>query len=157
MAPAAFAFFVGDISSDGEGRLRWPNLAEGTYSMRVVHPGFWPGHAQVPTASGSEPTAVTIHRAGSAVLKLVAGSSTPLAGQALELEHVGLGEGPGLWAALGLVPSADMVSDGQGRVVLDGWPRGTYRWRAERPDGAIASGEFELAAGANPEIELRLP
>ncbi|HVS17455.1 MAG TPA: carboxypeptidase-like regulatory domain-containing protein, partial [Planctomycetota bacterium] len=152
-----FRFVVGDIASDGEGRLRWPNLAEGTYSMRVVHPGFWPGHAQVPTASGSEPTPVTIYRTGSAVLKLVTGSSTPLAGQALELEHVALGEGPAHWAALGLLPSADTVSDGQGRIVLDGWPRGAYRWRAERPDGSIASGDFELAVGANPEIELRLP
>jgi hypothetical protein len=152
-----FRFVVGDVASDGEGRLRWPNLAEGVYSMRVVHPGFWPGHAQVPTASGSEPTPVTIYRSGSVVLILVSGGNAPLAGQALELEHVGLGEGPALWAALGLLETAETVSDGQGRIALENWPRGTYRWRAERPDSAAASGEFMLGAGANPEIELKLP
>jgi hypothetical protein len=152
-----FRFVLGDIASDGEGQLRWPNLAEGVYSMRVVHPGFWPGHAQVPTASGSEPTPVTIYRSGSVVLTLVSGGSAPLAGQALELEHIGLDEGPALWAALGLLETAETVSDGQGRIALENWPRGTYRWRAERPDSAAASGEFMLGAGANPELELKLP
>lgn len=152
-----FRFVVGDIASDGEGRLRWPNLAEGTYSMRVVHPGFWPGHAQVQTSTGGEPTPVTIHRSGSATLKLVSGGNSPLSGQELELEHVGLGEGPALWAELGLLPSGATVSDAQGRIELDGWPRGTYRWSAPRADGPPATGQFELAPGANPEIELRIP
>lgn len=152
-----FRFVVGDVASDGEGRLRWPNVAEGQYSMRIVHPGFWPGHALVPTSTGADPTPVTIYRSGAVVLKLVTGSNSPLAGQALEIEHVALGEGPTQWAALGLLPSAVTVSDGEGRIVLDGWPRGTYRWRANRPDGALGQGEFELAPGANPEIELRIP
>jgi hypothetical protein len=78
-------------------------------------------------------------------------------GQALELEHVGLGEGPAQWGALGLLPTAATESDGKGCIAFEGWPRGTCRWRAERPDGAIGAGEFELAAGSNPEIELRLP
>lgn len=152
-----FRFVVGDIASDGEGRLRWPNLAEGTYSMRIVHPGFWPGHAHVPTAKGGEPTPVTIYRSGSVVLNLVSGGNAPLAGQALELEHVGLGEGPVQWAALGLLESAEMVSDAQGRIALEGWPRGSYRWRGERADGSVAAGEFELGPGTNSQVELRLP
>jgi hypothetical protein len=49
-----------------------------------------------------------------------------------------------------------LVTDAEGRLVLDGIPRGTYEWTCTSPGGVRASGTERLPPRGRVELQIRL-
>jgi hypothetical protein len=151
---ATTGYLIGDLASDAEGRVHWPDLAGSGFDLRVTQPGFWPRRVRIGPATRAEPQRVSVHRSGSAKLHLRSPNGAALAGRAIELEHVGLAESPDTWVLSGLLDASalPLVSDAQGTIALPDLPQGLYRWRSQSSDGLLHAGEFELAAGTTIEL-----
>ncbi len=65
----------------------------------------------------------------------------PVAGVAVELESVELGESVIAWLEAGRVQSDGLRTDASGKLVVRRIPRGEYRWTI-RTDGRSESGMF---------------
>ncbi len=143
--------------SDEDGLVRGPFLAPGVYTLRVNHRDFWP--TTYPLAASDSPDPVPLELFSRATLALVVTTPAgrPLAGARLALEHAELGQSAADWLAAERIAARDgLVTDADGRFVLQGVPRGNYAWSCSLPDGPSAAGRFELAPREERTLPIRI-
>lgn len=154
-APNAVEF---TYASDESGFIKGPFCAPGTYELRVNHRDSWPARPSLRIDGSGTPVELELFSLG--VLEFTAADlgGRPIAGARLELAHRELGEEAGAWIASGLLarPSGGLTSDQDGRLILEGVPRGTYRWKWTAPGGESATGEVVLAPRGRAEVVARI-
>ncbi len=140
--------------SDESGLVRGPLCRRTPYRVRIHHQRYWPMLHEVEPRGVAAPGALEL-RSRSA-LEFQVGGALPLAGARLELVHEELGESAASWREAGLIEaSPGLQSDVDGRIVLEGVPRGSYSWTILASDGRSAAGELALG-GARETIAVRL-
>lgn len=153
LAPLDMRFFY---ISDETGLVRGPFLAADDHRISINHPDYWPLVQPIRAAATGEPAPVELHRRATLAFAVERGGQ-PVAGARFELQHAELGADAADWLAAGLLPGVrELVSDVDGRLVLAGVPRGTYRWTCTASDGASVTGTAELAGGSNELVPVRL-
>jgi len=133
--------------ADASGRLGWKNLSEGSYSVVVDDPDYWPTETVVEASADGAPSPVRTRRRGDLELCVRDADGAVAAGATVELTAPELGASVASWLDRGLVRCRQpgLVTDAAGSLVLEGLPHGTYRWSAS---AGAASGAGELTVRA---------
>lgn len=120
--------------------------------------GIWPATFTLQASESVTPTIVQVRRRGSVVLH-ARRDGLPLAGVALSVESVEFATNVSSWIADGAITAshAACVTDGQGRLRLDGLPRGPYRWSVTLDDGVQIGGNFDVEPQRRVDVDLTIP
>jgi hypothetical protein len=149
---------AGRSVSDATGRATSLPFVRGRFRAEAGERGYWPAALEVEFRGADLLSTLQVRRTGSAALE-VRSSSTPDVGDVeLDLENLEFRERASDWIAAGKA-SADggLRPDKEGRVRIDGIPRGKYRWRAARAGEVIASGELEVPPHGVASEKLLVP
>ena len=148
-------FFRGRTDSDG--RAQSLPVAGEPLLLEIAKPGYW-SYSQlvVPPLDGGT-ARVEMRAVGTLALRVLDGDGVPVVGAAVDLEHTevrqhdslrgALGGHVGAWMGAGWLTPQMLVSDGLGRVVLEGLPEGDYRVSVTA-DQRSAFGSARVGAGA---------
>jgi hypothetical protein len=149
---------IENLPTDEHGLAVFGPLTEDDYLVRVEHSTLWP-HAERVRATGARvPLRLDVRRRGSALVTAIVGGVVA-AESGFELVSEEFGSVVVEWIERGLITSttAGLNTDDQGRVRLDGLPRGGYRWSMAASDGSTASGRFEVRAGQRVDVSIQCP
>jgi hypothetical protein len=147
------------ITTDHAGLARWDRLAEGSYVVKISGPDVFDVQATVAARADDLPTPVEVRRTGDVELRVVAPTGLPLRGAALELACADFAEPLAAWLADGRVVASDPAAqtDGGGRLLLEGLPRGAYTGRVGLPGGGSADVELQVVPGTCSRSLVTLP
>ncbi len=120
--------------------------------------GIWPKAFTLQAVDEAPPKVVQVRRRGSVVLYAKRGG-LPLAGVVLHVESEEFETSATMWIASGAITASDAqcVTDGQGRLRLDGLPRGPYRWTIELNDGVQVGGGFDVEPQRRVDVDVNVP
>ncbi len=151
-------YIVGWVNSDAEGIVRVPHLGAGSYDLTVLHPGYWQHGASIAASEAATSTPFEVYHLGTLRVSAKSIGGAPVAGLGVELEHAQLGSAAD-WVAMGRLeaPNGSLATAADGRLVLDGMPRGNYRWSTALADGTPLSGEIAVIQGQIAELEILVP
>lgn len=149
---------AGRSVSDAAGRATSLPLARGRFRAEAGERGYWASAQELDFQGVDTLTMLQVRRTGSAELELRSGSTPDVQGFELDLESLEFGERASEWIAQGRA-SADggLSPDKDGRVRVDGLPRGKYRWRVSRGGEVVASGELEVPPHGTVREKLFVP
>jgi hypothetical protein len=136
---------AGRSVSDATGRATSLPFAAGRYRAEAGERGYWPSALEVDFQGTDLQSTLQVRRTGSAEIELRSSSSPDVQAFEVDFESIEFGERASQWIEQGRA-SADggLSPDKDGRVRVDGLPRGKYRWRAVRAGEVVASGELEV-------------
>jgi hypothetical protein len=142
--------------SDDDGRIAHPSLARGSYALIVDQPGFWPSMAIVTLDRSREDAIMNVRSTGSLEVSWPSSPSEVLLGGSLELVDLTSAEGVSNWLPTGRIESStgSMTADSSGRLLLEGLPRGLYRWSISGGPADGLSGEVEVTRHAKAELSI---
>lgn len=128
------------------------------YRADVRHPGLWPTTFELTASESESARVVEVRRRGSVTLHATR-SGLSLPHTRLDVESVEFSKSVVEWVSSGEVQcsGAGLVTDGSGRVRLDGLPRGDYRWTCEFLDGSTVGGGFRVEPHRHVDVDVRLP
>jgi hypothetical protein len=143
--------------SDESGLVRGPFLGPGVHTVSVNHRDFWPLRHPVSATDSPDPVPIELYGRGELALEVTGNGARALAGVRCELVHQELGESAEAWLAAGRIVAPDgMVTGADGRLLLAGVPRGTYRWTCTDRGGSSATGTARLEPRGKQVIVVRL-
>jgi len=148
----------GFVTTDVEGRTEYEGCLQQAFKCQVQQSGLWPtDFLAEATTSGTETTA-QVRRLGSVVLHAKRGGLA-LAGVVLRVESEEFATSVDPWIADGRVSVSDTrgATDDQGRLRLDGLPRGTYRWSITLDEGATIGGRFDVEPHRRVDVDVLVP
>lgn len=143
--------------TDEEGRLAIRELGEGGYRLDASKSDCWPVQFSARARPEPELQRVEMRRLGDLALQIVAAGGLPVSALAVELDSLEFEASVASWIGKKLVRSDGLVTDLQGRIRVEGLPRGRYGWRIELPDGEALEGELVVEPGPVSEVRLSLP
>ncbi|MBL8860968.1 MAG: carboxypeptidase regulatory-like domain-containing protein [Planctomycetes bacterium] len=151
-------FLVDRITSGADGTATGTLLAADAYELVIDQPGVWPLRRRVEVREEAELQTIQVRRLGGLDLR-VRSRGALLSECAIQLESEEFGTSIDAWCAEGRCPRtpADGRTDAGGRLVVDGLPRGEYRWTALPPGGEAMSGRVVVEAGRRALLELNVP
>jgi hypothetical protein len=154
LAPRHLTF---GYSSEADGLVRGPFLGPGTYTLVVCHQSFWPSRFPIASRATSEPLPLELFSRATLELEVVDLGGRPLPDARFDLWHAELDARVEDWLTTGWFPApADLVTDREGKLTLDGIPRGRYAWTCTAASGATAVGEVLLAPRERRTLEIRV-
>jgi hypothetical protein len=147
------------VTTDTSGLARWNRLAEGSYRVRVSGPGVFDTVATVESRADELPTTVAVRRTGSLELRVVAPSGLSIPAATVELGAHGFAASVAEWVAAERVQSSHpgLRTDGQGRLTLEGLPRGEYACHVRTPSGASVNVTLSVRAGESSRALVTVP
>ena len=145
-----------ESTSDDSGRVAIADLALDSYRMKAWKSDCWTVEFEATAHVDGGPTQIQVRRLGDLQLELLASGGLPVSGMRVHLESAEFGIDVAEWVAAGRVASGDLVTDLHGQILVQGLPRGLYRWRVELEDGPL-EGELEVEALEKSEVRLMLP
>ncbi|MBM3977897.1 MAG: carboxypeptidase regulatory-like domain-containing protein [Planctomycetes bacterium] len=149
---------AGRSVSDAAGRSTSLPFARGRFRAEAGERGYWPSELEVEFEGVDMRSTLQVRRTGSAALELRSSSTPDVRNIELDLESVEFGERASNWIAAGKASSeSGLRPDKDGRVRIDGLPRGKYRWRASRAGEVVASGELEVPPHGAVNEKLFIP
>jgi hypothetical protein len=140
MFNSALSLDFGDFIADARGVARVPRVARGDgYCAVFDQPGLWRTVAALRVDARRARLSVDVRRTGDLELVVESGGS-PLAGAELRLESEEYGVEVGDWIAQRRVecPQGAARTDGEGKLLLRGLPRGDYRWTCGASKGRVS-------------------
>lgn len=146
--------------TDAAGRVRFEPYGLGSYWVRATKTGFWPVVLELEARpAGSPPQELTLRGLGDLRLAARDAGGAPVAGLAVSLFSLALGEEVAGWVADGLVaaPAGGLRTGPDGVLELEGLPEGAYRWELATPAGAVLAGEVDVLASDAVEVVAALP
>lgn len=139
-------------ATGSDGAVRYEGLGPGRYRIVARKAGHW--SVVLERELGDEEAArveLELRRLGTLELQAFGPQGERLAGTGVELECADLGESVADWIRSGRLESpAPLVTDREGRLTVEGLPRGRYLWRTE-----LGQGAFELEGGTITRVEAR--
>jgi hypothetical protein len=133
------------LQTNSEGACRFEALGEGNVRLACHRSDCWP--AVLEHAIGSEGGCsldVDMRRLGDLEVVVTNRDALPVAALALELRSLEFDADVAAWLAAERIRApAGLTTDGLGRLVLEGLPRGTYAWGL----AGKTMGTFEVPAG----------
>lgn len=148
----------GFLTTDERGSAKFRRCLPQPFLCQIDQTGLWPTNIIVPAASSGAETTTQVRRRGSVVLHAKRGGLA-LADVALHIASEEFATSIEPWIQDGRVTASDMrsVTDVQGRLRLDGLPRGPYRWSVTLEDGATISGRFEVEPQRRVDVDVFVP
>ncbi|NOT32130.1 MAG: hypothetical protein HOP15_16910 [Planctomycetes bacterium] len=143
--------------TDEDGRLSIRELGEGGYRLDASKANCWPLQFTARAQPEPELQRVQMRRLGDLALQIVAAGGLPVFALAVELNSLEFGASVASWIEEKRVRSEGLVTDLQGRIRVEGLPRGSYGWRIELPDREALEGELVVEPGPTSEVRLSLP
>lgn len=142
-------------STDGDGVARLANVVPGGYSLAAHAPGYAKSHAWVRVPAGQDVTAVTTLslRKGAPVSgRVISPDGAPVEGARVTYS------GASDWSQQAHDRHDAVVSDKDGRYVIDALPGGTFRFVARHKDYAESSSELVTLDGITEKsgVDIRL-
>lgn len=136
---------AGRSLSDATGRATSLPFAAARFRAEAGERGYWPSALEADIQGTDLQSTLQVRRTGSAEVELRSGSTPDVQAFEVDFESIEFGERASQWIEQGRA-SADggLSPDKDGRVRVDGLPRGKYRWRAVRAGEVVASGELEV-------------
>jgi protocatechuate 3,4-dioxygenase beta subunit len=155
---AGETYLVGYASSDDNGRVTFAGLAEGEYSVTIVHPGVFRSSVKASTRPRSDPFHIAIVPLGSLRLDAKGHDGTVSVNTRFDLIHASIPGSLATWIAEGRIdsPPAGLATNVQGRLEIHSLPVGHYRWQAIGSDGSESEGSLEVKAGAVTQTDVNL-
>lgn len=144
-------------TTDAAGFARGYDMPEGEYVLALADSPYWKEPYPVTARTSMEPIHLELYSRGSLTLNARDAEGLPLAGVAIQLDHVRFGSGIAGWIASHEVQasSAGLFTGTDGKLQLSGLPRGEYRWRASLPDGSTRSGSVVVPPRGLATVEVR--
>jgi hypothetical protein len=139
-------FCVGSFVTGMDGRAESGPVAHGAFRFSIDQPGVWPASAVIDSRADEAANDVQVMRVGGLELIATRVSGEPLAEAAIELINEQMYTSVSSWIESGLVkrPSNGLATGTDGRLVVDGLPRGSYRWTLRGPGGESGSGRVQV-------------
>jgi len=128
------------------------------FVAEVRQPGLWHAKVEVDASDPAKESVIQVRRRGSVILHAKRGGLA-LAGARIEVESEEFSTPVASWIASGEVTASDPSSstDTQGRLRLDGLPRGPYRWAVRLDDGSTVGGRFDVEPQRRVDVDVLLP
>ena len=145
-------FVILDPRSDERGIAQIPGQVVSPAPFRVDERWLWPMRGVL--RPGDE--TIQVYRIGGVELEFVDENEQPVAGVEWELTHLALGESSEEWIRDGRI-DGPLRSSTEGTSVVEGVPRGSYRWSAHAPGSAPLTGNIEVPAGGMARAVVRIP
>jgi hypothetical protein len=142
---------LGDAQpTDPDGRVRFGPFGKGRYRFSCLREDCWPGFVEVDVADEEEIARdIQVRQLADMELELRDREGRPAAGVPVELRSIEFGADVARWIEDGKVRApGGLVTGADGRLRLQGLPRGAYSWTIRGAEGPVA-GAFELAPGDN--------
>jgi hypothetical protein len=155
----AYGYSLGGAkAADAAGAIEWEGLTSGTFRFAAKHPSCWPIIFEAQANKDAVPQVVQIRRLGELSMELRTSGGLPVSGQRVELESVEFSTSVESWLAQGKVHSSGgLVSDREGRIRIEGLPRGDYRWRVDAAGGETVSGSVTVEPAEAITLPIQLP
>jgi len=146
------------IATDLDGRAGRAGFMEQGFEAEIDQPGLWPRRQSIVASGSGVEQVVQVRRRGSVVLHAKRGGLA-LAGVVLRVESEEFATSVDPWIADGRVTASDArgATDDQGRLRLDGLPRGTYRWSITLDEGATIGGRFDVEPHRRVDVDVLVP
>lgn len=144
------------VHTNADGRCRFESVGAGSVRLAGHRPDCWPVVVERSIAEGEAAVVeAQMRRLGDVELTVRNADGLPVTGFELRLQSVEFETDVAAWLEKGLVRApGGLVTDGLGRVELEGLPNGTYAWG---PAGdSAAFGTFQVAPGGS-SLVLHLP
>jgi len=155
------AFFLQNAASTNQsGSVRWEQIALQPQRLTITGQGLWEQSVVLMPRPAPAPLIdVAVHRVGSLELRAISANGLPLAGATFELSHAAFAGSAADWLASGRITSStgSLTSAPDGKLLLEGLPRGEYALRATLPGGASGSGACQVRAGEASACAILLP
>lgn len=151
----ASTYYIGQRkATDESGRVDWESLGHGEYDVLSSHPDYWPVEVKLETIA--ERQIVPIRRRGALEIDVDSPSGAQ-EGLRLELMSTEFGADVREWVQAGLVEAAppSLETDAEGRIVVDGLPRGRYEWRLV--GGEVVQGAADVPPGSTASQVVLVP
>lgn len=157
--PSVRSIFIADRQTGAEGIATWSRLSPGSYQAHVDHPGLWPSWHAFEFEAGGEPIALQVRSLGNLHVVVRSAEGAPIAGAAVELSSVELGERAADWAAENRiqVEPADFQTNAVGELRVTGIPRGAYELAVSLPSGEVLRQRVEVPRKSTLAHEMRAP
>lgn len=146
------------LVTDAEGIAQNDGFLAQEFRGEVRHPGLWPTQVRLRASDPATPVVLQVRRRGSALLE-ARRWGLAAAGVTLRIESEEFSTPVDPWIADGRVASgsAGLITDSEGRLRLDGLPRGPYRWTVTLDDGTQVGGRFEVLPQRRVDVDVLIP
>jgi len=145
------------MDTDADGTARREGLGQGTYTVFCTRSDCWPASVRHALDTGEAATVeVPMRRLARAELLVLGPEGVPVTGATVTLTSLEFTTPVSEWFEEGRIESSTgLTSHTNGRILLDGLPRGPYGWSIVTESGESA-GSFTLEPGANTRtLQLR--
>ena len=139
------------------GLIEFEGLTPRAYIVDVRAPGYWPTSMEVEASLDRPRFEFPVRRVGTLSLQCTqAGLPTP--STTIDLDFAEWGQSASSWLAEGLIRTSTgtLTADVSGKLVIQGLPRGEYRWVASHPSGGSGSGKLVVTSLEPPELSIEL-
>jgi hypothetical protein len=159
-------FYVHTVNATNEqGLVRWDGLRLAPVRLTVAGQGLWKQQTvHVPQPLPARTIDVPVYRVGDLELSVLNAAGLSVAGIPIDLVHVELGAGAAQWlqqqrirCTSGGLGAGALVPGANGKLALQGLPRGSYTWSVALPNGAQSDGICEVVGGAAQQAFVSLP
>ncbi len=145
--------------TDDDGLVTFPDLNEGTYSIYVSIPGYWPYRNRFQTRLDGETQEVLIPRLVDFTVEVQSASGSAVPNQEVRVWSVDYDKDTKYWQTIGVmeVTPADWKTDGAGRVHIPKFPEGNYLVSTVDAKGEAVEIAFEARPGQENVAIVTLP
>lgn len=121
--------------ADGEAHMQ--GYRAGDYDWIATHPHAWPVYFRAQASTEDPVFEVQMRRLGNLRLRVIDASGSPRRGVRVDLRGDGEDGDVQAWVAAGRVQAPSMQTDDRGELLLQGLPRGEYRWSIGAESGGL--------------------
>ena len=148
---------VASSRSDDTGLVDFGHLTPRSYRAEVWLPTVWPASMDVEATAEFHELSMQVRRLGTLSVQAES-AGQPAAHARLELVSVEFSESVDSWLAAARIESSSgsMDLDASGTLVLNGLPRGDYRWKLRSTTGREQAGSTTVEAGQPALLFVRL-
>ena len=146
-------------STNSLGVARWTYFTPGKFFIKVDHPGYWSTSAWVPSQEPGAPTPIQVRRVGNLDVLVKNSSGLAVAGQPLQLRSNEFSADVAVWLKESRITasSSTLTTDGQGKLHLQGLPRGDYTWTVQNSGGEALQGLVKVPPHATSTATIFVP
>jgi hypothetical protein len=142
-----------------DGTVSWSYFTEGTFQLEVKQSGYWYVLTSLQSRPKGQATTVQLRRTGSLEILAKNESGIAVGGQAIGLTSLELQCDASGWLADKLISTStgQFATDGEGRLRIDGLPRGDYLWSLLGPEGVLSGGKCTVPPHGVIQVSAYVP
>jgi len=154
----SYGAMANTVYTDEAGRAGHGSLGPGRYNVRVVRKDCWPVERVVEVHDGANQVVLTMRRTGALELSVTSNEGLAVPGQVVGVWSAEFDADVAHWIEQRRVRAdSGLVTDQNGKVLVDGLPHGSYRWTVSLAGGAGLAGQVEVPVGETGQQRIVLP